>query len=375
MKPFTALKFFIENKRRGLICFIVLIFTVCAVSLITSLVNSIPETAYDSDVKSLLYYSGVYSNSKPLEDSVIKELENFKSTDRLIAAQYSRTRMDLAIGGNTSVPVIFIEADDLSYVVDKTHLKVREGRLPEDGKDEIAVHWRVLKNKGWQIGDMIGQEVDSNEWFPGKYEIVGVFDGPGILSVGIKANPGVDKDGNHYFYLAFFKEGERSEFNDYLSSISSPNFLSLNYEEAKKDLDETLSSLGTTLLVIIIVVVLILSISVSSLMYIIYLQRLDEFGIMYALGYKRAFIRNMIMKEIFTLNIFGWLFGFLFSIFVIYILNTLLYYPKGNIVNVYNIRVLIYTLIIPIIVAGASILPITRKLKKCDPIAIIERRE
>jgi hypothetical protein len=47
MKPLSALKFFKENKRKALVSFIVLIFTVCAISLITVLINSMTGTIKD----------------------------------------------------------------------------------------------------------------------------------------------------------------------------------------------------------------------------------------------------------------------------------------------------------------------------------------
>lgn len=375
MKPFTAFKFFIENKKKGMVCFIVLVFTVCAIALITGLVNSIPETAYDTNAKPLQHYTGIYSNDEPIKPSVVETIKNYEGTKRVIPARYSYTSISLAIGGNSSVPVVYTNNDDFSYFIDNTDVELKEGRLPENGKDELVVHWRIMKNKGWKIGDIVGSEVDSDEWFSGKYEIVGIMDGPVIMASGIEEDAGMDKESNYYEYLVFFKEGQRAKVNDLITSLRTEGILYFNYEETKESIENNLKSLSSTLLVIIIVVVLILSISVSALMYIIYLQRMDEFGILYALGYKRKFIRNMIVKEILVLNIFGWIFGLILSLLVVFLLNTFLYNPKGNIISVIDIKVLIYTGIIPLMVGIISIFPITKKLKKCDPIAIIERRD
>jgi hypothetical protein len=56
-------------------------------------------------------------------------------------------------------------------------------------------------------------------------------------------------------------------------------------------------------------------------------------------------------------------------------MNKFVYLPKGNEIALISIKTVTNTLIIPIAVGLFSIFPIMRKMRKWDPVAVIERRE
>jgi len=382
MKPLTSLKFFKENKRKAIASFIVLIFTVCAISLITVLINSLIGTIKDLNLKPLEYLSVVSSMDGEfyLKDSVVNKLNDNPNVEELLPADFGNTSINLAIGGNSSVPVIFLKKSYYGILMDKMGDTIKEGRMPQESTNEIAVHWRIMANKKWKIGDTVGSFKDKNELLIGEYKIVGKIDGPNVIFIGtesfkqkqLKANSKVDKPTG---YVIFPKKGKRDALNKFLSSINKTEANVFAYDETKKLIDTALKGINSTIVFIIFIVNFILSISVGALMYVIYIQRSDEFGILYAMGYRRSFIRNLIIKEIMSLNLICWTAGLIFTFGVIYLLNRFVYNPKGEILTIFSTNVLTYTLIIPIMVGLFSILPIAMRLRKWDPVAVIERRE
>ncbi len=382
MKPLSALKFFKENKRKALVSFIVLIFTVCAISLITVLINSMTGTIKDVNLKPFEYFSCVYPMDGEffLKDSVVQKLKANEDIEKLIPADIGNTSITLSIGGNTSVPVAFMDKKDTQMLLDKMEDKVIEGRLPENNKSEVAVHWRILANKKLKVGDSIGSFKDKDEWLNGEYKIVGKLDGPSVLFVGsesfklkqLKESKEVIKPTG---YLILPKEGRMDSLNKFLSSMDKSEANFETYNHLKDFIDEILKGLNSTIIAIIFIVIFILSISVGALMYVIYIQRSDEFGILYAMGYRRKYIQNLIIKEIMSLNIICWTVGLIFTYGVVCLLNKFVYNPKGDILNMFSLNVLGYTLIIPVMVGLFSILPIAMRLRKWDPVAVIERRE
>jgi hypothetical protein len=119
-----------------------------------------------------------------LKDSVVQKLKANEDIEKLIPADIGNTSITLSIGGNTSVPVAFMDKKDTQMLLDKMEDKVIEGRLPENNKSEVAVHWRILANKKLKVGDSIGSFKDKDEWLNGEYKIVGKLDGPSVLFVG-----------------------------------------------------------------------------------------------------------------------------------------------------------------------------------------------
>jgi putative ABC transport system permease protein len=386
MKPFSALKFFAENKKKGLMTFIVLIFTVCAVSLITTLINSIFDSVNETSMKLLENVSFVSYTSDTitgLPQDVVDKMKNNADIDKLVPVDdFAFTNITLAIGGNTSIPIDFSKKEDSEVVLKKIGDTVKEGRMPDTGKNEIAVHWKVMNNKGWKLDQTVGSEVNEEENLNGKYKIVGILDGPSVMGFGgnsyglekWKTN-GIIKNDSVLAYAVLPKEGKMDSVNKMLDGFDKKKVSVNTYTSLKKELDKSLGGLSTTMLAIIIIVVFILSVSIGTLMYLIYLQRSEEFGILSAMGYRRSFIRWLIIKEVISLNLIGWVAGTLFSMGVIALLNYYIYLPKGTPMGLFSMQSMLYTLIIPAMVTCFSLLPILTKLRHQDAITIIERRD
>jgi putative ABC transport system permease protein len=383
LKPFSALKYFKENKKKGLMTFIVLILSICAVSLITVLINSIFETCNNTLLTPFTKFSlaSNVSGEFYLNQSVVDKLKADSDIDRLVPCDIDETSISLAIGGNTDVPGVFADKSDIDFFLDKNGDTLKEGRMPENNTNEIAVHWRVMANKHWKIGQEVGNDKDSDEWLTGTYKIVGTLDGPDIALVGTQTSRERQYMKNKLdlskpiAYAIFPKDGKLEAVNKTLDGFDKSDAVINNYSQMKKIFDKSLSSLDTTMLAIILIVTLILSISVGALMYLIYLQRSDEFGILTAMGYRKGFIYRLIFKEVLSLDLIGWAVGIIFTYFVVDLLNSLVYIPQGTTLDFFTPKVFEYTLAIPLMVALFSILPILTKMRKQDPITIIERRD
>ena len=382
MKPFCALKFFKENKKKGLLTIIVLILSVCAVSIITVLINSIHETCDDTMLRPFMELSLVTKTTGQfyLDSSVADKLKSDSNIDRIISCDVDETSFYTTIG-NTQIFGIFADKSDINFILNKEGDSVKQGRMPEDKTNEIAVHWRIMSNKKWKIGQIVGSDKDSNEGLSGSYKIVGVLDGPTVAMVGTQSyrdkqyiKNGLDIT-KTIAYAVIPKVSKLTAVNKTLEKISKNNAEIVDYTQIKKDLDKFLSSINSILIAIILIVTIILSISVGSLMYLIYLQRSDEFGILIAMGYRKNFIYHLIFKEVLSLDIISWVAGIIFSYLAVQLLNELVYVPQGNILNFLNLTVFEYSLAIPLMVAIFSALPILMKMRKQDPITIIERRD
>lgn len=362
---------------------IVLILSVSAISIITVLINSIYETVYDIHLKTLTHCSfvGKTGGDLFLNSSVTKKLQTNPDIDKLIPCDIDYTGINLAIGGNSSVPVVFSDQDNIRYYLDQIKANIKEGRLPDNAANEIAVHWRIMAGKNWKIGQLVGNEIDPKETLSGTYKIVGILNGDNVAIVGTKSfrqeqyiKNGLDLS-QPVAYIVFPKTDKLSSVNSFIDALPKTEARSSTYSQFNQMIEDQLASLNGTTAAIIMITIIIISFSIGAFMYLIYLQRSDEFGILMAMGYRRGFIYRLIFKEVFSLDILSWFFGIIVAYLLVQLLNITSYNPKGLILNFLNIKVFVYTLAIPLSVALFSIYPIFMKVRRQDPITIIERRD
>jgi putative ABC transport system permease protein len=384
MKPFSSLKYFSRNKKRAATVFAVLLLSVAVVSFLTSLVSSIIIDANKANLEQFNYMSYISPTASDvfLKDSVVSEIEEIGSIEKTYSVSVENTSFNSLIGNTSSFVITPYETSDIPHIMEKMGLKLSGGRLPEVGNEfEIVMNERLLQNKGLEIGGEIGNDLDDNEWLSGKYKIVGSMSGTAIVSFSNK-NMRVEslkQTGlvieKPMSMLLIPKSGQLLQMNERLDQIDHKDASVMTYSSLQKMFDEQIASLDVILFIIIFTVVLVISISISAMIYIVYLSRNEEFGILYAMGYRKSFIRNLVLKEIASLSVSCWAAGYGFSYLIFMAVNHFILAPKGQALYFFTLSGLINTLIVPVLVIICAVVPILRKLKKWDPIAVIERRE
>lgn len=382
MRPLTPLKYFATNKSRAATIFIVLVLAVAVISFITSLVTSIVKDAKMTNLAWLDSMSFVdhLSDDVFLSEDVIAKVNSIAEVDRAYGASGQSLMLDVLIGNTTSPVLIPCNPEDIPEIMERIGLVVVEGRLPGGDDTEIILHDRLLKNKGLQVGDYTGSDVEDHEMLRGKYKIVGSLAGDAIISFANK-NCAQEpyKEAGMVFerpstLLLFPKAGAMAEMNDKLAEFSEKEAIVVSHAIVEQSFNEELRSMNILLFIIIFVVVFIVAISVSALMYIVYLNRSEEFGILYAMGYKERFINKLIIKELAVLSVVCWAGGYVLSWLLLGLVTKIFLAPKGQALYFFTTMGLVNTFTIPLLVLICTTFPILRRLKKWDAIAVIERR-
>ena len=383
MKPLSPFKYFLKNKKRMSVITIILLLAVAVVAFVTSVVNSIIISASDGSLKPFEYVSAVSTipGEFYLKKEIIDKINNYEALEKSVNVIIEDTSY-AALMGNTNVPIYFTENDvDIADLIKIYKLTLAEGDLPKANEHEIVLHDKIMKNKGLKVGDYIGSDVNENEFLSGKYKIVGSLTGDVLTGIGSRSivadtykDAGLKLDLPMGMVL-IPKEGQLDKLNEELDKITKKEAIVYTHSSIESQLIDAIGSINVVLKIVILVIVLVLSISVGSLIYIIYLNRSEEFGILYAMGYKMSFITGRIISELVFLASACWGIGFLLSMGMINLLNALLLNDKGLTIPAVTYDGTINTLFIPVLIVFCAALPILRKLRKWDPIAIIERRD
>lgn len=387
MRPLSAFKFFSQNKQKMLTIIMILIVAVASVSFITSLVTTIFEDGKKTNLATFNNFSVITAADDELylSNEIVDEIKEQSNVGYVVDAEVNYALYNSLLG-STSVPIITIaNANELEKVFNECDLVLDEGCFPKEGSDfEIILHSSILQNKDLSIGDYVGRDVDDNEMLAGKFKVVGSFSGNAIMgfsnnsyAMSQMANAGITYDGPVSVLIVPKADASLDKMNDDIANYSEDNekITITTYNTIEKMYNDEMESIVFLLTIVIIVIVCAMAISTGALLYIVYMGRTEEFGILHAIGYSKGFIKKLIFKEITTLSSVGWLLGYVLSLCFMKLVDYLALGPNGQSFAYFTELGIIYTLIIPVMISICAVVPILKKLKNMDLISVIEKRD
>jgi ABC-type antimicrobial peptide transport system permease subunit len=172
--------------------------------------------------------------------------------------------------------------------------------------------------------------------------------------------------------IVFCKEGRLQESNEFLEAlpkqITKIHTYHIAYDAQAKDTKD----LKTYLNILVIMLIVVLSISTGNASYINTFQRRYEYALLYSVGYSSSQILKKSMKEIFFINIIGYIAGMLLSLLFAGIAYLAIFEPNGLVIRLVLPDALLQTLAIPVFTSLFCMIPVSIMLRKIDPIKIIE---
>lgn len=381
MQMKNMFKYYLSNKRRGISLIFVMALTVFSIYFVTSLVQSIFSTVEYSNIACLNDFSFVYpvGGSSFLQNETVEKIKNDDSVGNAYPILLEYTVIN-NIFGTTSGYVAFMDEADIGEIFDDFSLTVTEGRLPEENSYELIMHEDMLKNKGLSVGDTFGSAVDEGEQIDGKYMITGAFSGDSYMAFGTKSyrqkeleELGLDFK-NTTFGLLVTPKTDLDAMNTMLDTMSHDEAAAMTLSYAQKTLKDNVSSIKFLMGVIVIVIAVSISAAVCIVLETTYNDRMEEFGILYAIGYKKSWLFRNIIAEIVVLVFISWILGLILSYGVLSLVAKSVFEPMGQMLSIVSIQSLLYTIIVMVVFVVVTILVTILKFAKKDLIAIIEMR-
>lgn len=381
MQMKNMFKYYLSNKRRGISLIFVMALTVFSIYFVTSLVQSIFSTVEYSNIACLNDFSFVYpvGGSSFLSDETVEKIQKDDSVKKVYPILLEYTVIN-NIFGTTSGYVAFMDEADIGEIFDDYSLTVTEGRLPQENSYELIMHEDMLKNKGLSVGDTFGSAVDDGEPIEGTYTITGAFSGNSYMAFGTKSYKqkeleelGLDFK-NTTFGLLVTPKTDLDAMNTMLDTMSHDEAAAMTLSYAQKTLKDNVSSIKFLMGVIVIVIAVSISAAVCIVLETTYNDRMEEFGILYAIGYKKSWLFRNIIAEIVVLVFISWILGLILSYGVLSLVAKSVFEPMGQMLSIVSIQSLLYTIIVMVVFVVVTILVTILKFAKKDLIAIIEMR-
>lgn len=373
MHPLSAWVYFRRNRRRVLPVLAIIAMSVFGVVLVVNLAETALEDGRRDFIDPSRVYARVVARKEGLDPNLSARLRHHDAVERVVPMLRREVRK-WGLFGTSGSPVFGIHERDSVWFMDRTGLRLVEGRLPSGSQPEVALHDSVMKNKGVRIGDVIGREANPEEFLPGRFTIVGRLTGP--VQFGIAPEVALRQStGTLGEIYVFPKPGRMAEVDAYLTPLDGDIVRVDSASTLQRSWQQETGNINAILWTINGVTIFVLSLAVGLLNTIYFMQRVGEYGVLAAVGYRVGFLVRRTLVEALVLTALGWVLGMGLSLLGNRIVADYLLGPAGLAVPPVSLRAVVFTLPIPVLIALFSLLTVMRRMIQMDPVSIVERRD
>ena len=291
--------------------------------------------------------------------------------------------------GQMPVPIYGLAQNDMKTMASATGNKLVVGRYPALNEPEIALSRAWANNLHLKIGETF---VPDNPRLPSLTEpqkLVGIFEGGESIAItdSTYVTFELPKVVQRPSYIYIPKTpAQLPALAKYLGDLSdNPAKHDLTKTDVQRlrvftfdglvnELRKSLAFLYRFLAIADIMVIGAVALLSGFLANIYFEQRLGEFGLLAALGFRRERLAKRLIIETGSLVLFSWVVGLGFTAAIFWALDYFYMIPNGLILSKIGQMALFYTLPTPLIVGAASLATVLLRLYRLDPIEIMERR-
>ncbi|MBV8879718.1 MAG: ABC transporter permease [Planctomycetaceae bacterium] len=308
--------------------------------------------------------------------ALLQEIGAHPAVERMIDSRNCFVRVKTLIG-----PMPFnlraARRDEMDFLLQRVRAQLRDGKLPDPGTNEVAVHENIMKANGWSLAREFGVDVDEEDWMLGRFKVVGILKGPvpvGVCSFEFLNNP------LQYAFSAKLwereivvaKPGRTAELNRYLRTLKDVKV----YDKARA-VDDVTQGFDRIILVfrfISVLLIVVVSFVVGLINNIFFSQRIDEFAVLMAIGHTQKRLFRMVAGETAALMAVSWTLGLGLGIGLFAAFRALVMDPRGIPLPLWQPGPVLVSLILPIVAQAFAVGTVLGKLRRLDPVTIIERR-
>lgn len=369
MKPlssFTYIKSNIKKVLPSFICTIISVFLIYIFGLLLyGSVDDFNKTGPNILNKGTMIYSSSLEN--PLSDKIkdyIYNDDNIKDMTPMLVSNNSFSYN--AVFGNVGMDSYILYSEDVEKVLKNLDIKLVQGVIPQNNKDEILLPEELAKQYNVKVGDFIDNEKSKSVRVNKTYKLVGITKGDAWIPIVCDVGNTKRQDALNYGMMFFLKDSSNMKVNDKIAALKDKNVVIQDYKTVKELMDQAISGFNFLYIALDIVILLVLIISLSNLNYIVFLNRKSEFAILATIGISKSKLKRKLFKENLMVCSIGFIFGILLTLFITSILNITVWGPEGQHIAIFRLTSFLVALIVPIAVSILSMLSSVKEFNKLN---------
>jgi ABC-type lipoprotein release transport system permease subunit len=376
MEPLSPLTYARRNARKILPTVIILTFVVTLVVSILTTIAGLKD--------SMLIYAREFDhwtiafpkNDTRLRPETVAAIAAHPAAERVIPSRHAFVKVKSLVG---PLPFVLRAArrDEMDFLMARVGARLKEGTIPCDRTNEVALHENLMKANGWALGREFGMSVDEEDWMPGRFKVVGILEGAipiGLCSFEYLNNSVLYKFSPKLWerVIAVARPGRIGELNAFLRGL--PDLKVYDKTRAVDDISQGLDRIILILNFISAILIVVVSVVVGLIHNIFFGQRTDEFAILLAIGHTKRRLFRKVVAETGAIMAFSWLAGVALAFALVASFAAFVLAPRGVPLPIGQAMPVAVSLALPavaLLFAGATVMG---RLRKLDPVSIIERR-
>ncbi len=388
LRPLAPSTYLLRNAGKTIPLTGVIMLAILLVAGIISMIDSIPYS-----IRTIYSYSkemlGVTPRGDPsLTPKIIEEIKRNSPVplDRVMLCRASSSQVQ-SIVGKWPFVVLGLNQSDTLYYLKRQGSKRLIGRLPKPGAPEAIVSTPIAKNLGLRLDDPHGtkQQRDASvllgpdktdSYSPQYVKVVGIADTDRWLMV-----DSVEYQREHYLppvdiALVFARNPADQDRLDHwadnrFKGQRAQIFAYFQIDKSTRDMFKTLYAI---LNIVIGTLVLVITFMMGMLMNIYQSQRLQEFGLLQAIGYTRKQLLRRVALESVAVVVLGWVLGVCLAFGMLNVVKTVLMDPKAYALDSLDPMAYRYTAPLPFAILIVALATVIIRFRRFDPVGIVERR-
>lgn len=383
--PLALTLYYRRNLRRVVPIMLILVLSFFGIALPAVIVNSLRD-APRQILRLYEYVALVWPNTLEGYDVLdAGQLRQLPGSQAVYPVSLETTFWPMLVGEAQGGTLTFgLRQADMPAVMQLMEARLVAGRLPRPYLPELAMHVTIARSRGLTIGDTIDPNEDSED-LDEPFAIVGLIDGPAPLTIlsreyllGASPIHGLGTRDRAWLVFAQRQPGAEPGYPQLEASLRSlprERYIVRSYQNQAEVVEEINSNLDAVLVVLTLVIVTVLTLAIALLHYVYVMRRLNEFGILLALGITRSVLIRRALLETMLMIGLAWLIGLALAELACTLLNSLLLAERGTVLTTLEPRVLLLSLPLGIGSGLSCWLTLFWQLTRLDPVSIIEHRD
>jgi putative ABC transport system permease protein len=386
-RPLSSSTFYLRHRRRAALLVGAMALMTSAVVLVVLLFSA----AGDAQRASLGYLARVSRVTTrygaAVDPGALAPVRAHPAVERVIrfGPRYGMLSVLIPLFGDSANASPFsVYEQDLVYLVDLYGLELQEGSLPRPYTNEMVIANIVARNRGLEVGDVIGDPdhpayPDASP-LPAPFVVSGIFapaEGNWLSFVSlefIESHEAFDVNVTHSLMIVP-RHGQKDVLDDWLENdLAGSDLWVMTQAKALAEARQETRSLIETIALIESVVAVVAALGLAVLNHIFVGQRRVEFGVLHALGRRRAWLVGRTVREAALTTGAAWCLCAVICLVALAYVQFGLFAPLGLVLDPLNPTPWLFSLPIPAAVLAAAAATTSRTLSRLDAVAIIERR-
>jgi len=383
MNPISPVTYHLRHKRSTLLLIVLVCLATVGLYVMVSVLDSIPMRA---QFIYLTKVSRVYpANGNALEPGVASQIETYPDVARVIPDNGLWISPPTLIGTD-SLHLMGVSQEDAQYLMARCGVRLKEGRMFEPRTNEIVLSEEVARALGLQIGDEIERSINDMYYgrVPTPLVLVGILEGDPTVNPGPSVRVGFASyeylEAHELFaphpvsMLVVAQEGRKEVVEEFLeTTIASARTETDTFREESRIVEWARQGFYIMFGVVNCLVAIIVALVVGTINRIALMQRVEENGLLHAVGYQKNRLIGRLTLETAVVTGVGWGIGLGLALLVLSGLKSSLYYAKGMELDLGNPAPFWFVVPIPAVVVVFAAFSARRIFARFDAVAIIER--